>query len=61
MAFARSWNVVRLESHYNLWELEWAIARFVKHYNHERLHEAISNVTPDNMYHGRQPTILSHG
>ena len=34
-------------------------ARFVKYYNHERLHEAIGNVTPGNMVHGRQCAILS--
>ena len=52
-------NVVRLENYYSPWELERALARFVDYYNHEWLHEAIGNVTPDDMYHGRQREIRS--
>ncbi len=52
-------NVVRLENHYSPWELERAFARFVEYYDHARRHEAVGNVTPDDMYHGRQPENLS--
>jgi len=52
-------NVVKLEHYYSPWELERAIGRFVEHYNHRRLHEALHNVTPVDVYYGRQATILS--
>ncbi len=44
--------------YYRPWELDRAIGRFVEHYNHRRLHEALQNVTPADMYEGRQATIL---
>ena len=52
-------NVVRLENYYSPWELERAVARFVAYYNYERLHEALGNVTPDDMYQGREHAIVS--
>ena len=47
-------NVVKLEQYYSSWELERAIGRFVEDYNHRRYHESLQNVTPADMYHGRQ-------
>jgi transposase InsO family protein len=51
-------NVVKLDVYSSPWELERAIGRFVEHYNHRRLHEALQNVTPANVYEGRQVAIL---
>ena len=52
-------NVVKLENYYSPWELERAVVRFVDHYNHRRLHEALENVTPADVYEGRRPAILA--
>jgi len=51
-------NVVKLENYYSPWELERAIGSFVEYYNNDRYHESLANVTPADMYDGRQREIL---
>lgn len=46
-------NVVTLQNYYAPWELRRQLDRFVRWYNDERYHEALSNLTPADVYHGR--------
>jgi transposase InsO family protein len=52
-------NVVKLEHYYFPGELETAIGDFVAYYNNERYHESLDNVTPSDVYFGRQYAVLT--
>jgi hypothetical protein len=52
-------NVVKLENYYFPWALEATLKDFVAYYNNERYHEALDNVTPTDVYFGRQYAVLS--
>jgi putative transposase len=52
-------SVVKLNTFYFPWELEQAIADFVAYYNTVRYHESLDNVTPADVYFGRQQEVLT--
>ncbi len=52
-------NVVKLQHYYFPWELEASLRDFVTYYNHERYHESLDNVTPADVYFGRQHEVLT--
>lgn len=51
-------NRVLLENYYLPGHLEHQIGQLVDYYNHQRYHEAINNVTPADVYFGRDQAIL---
>ena len=51
-------NVVKLQNYYTPTQLEQAITAWVAYYNHARFHESLNNVTPADVYFGREKEIL---
>lgn len=52
-------NEINLQKYYMPWELEQEIERFIDYYNNRRYHEALDNVTPADVYFGRQREIIT--
>ena len=51
-------NRVLLENYYLPGDLEQQIGAFVEYYNNERYHESLNNVTPSDVYFGRDKSII---
>jgi putative transposase len=50
-------NVIKLRNYEYPWELEHAIGEFVEYYNKHRYHESLDNLTPEDVYCGREQKI----
>ena len=51
-------NRVLLKNYYLPGDLERQIGAFVEYYNNQRYHESLNNVTPADVYFGRDKAIL---
>ncbi len=51
-------NVIKLQNYYSPSELERAIAEWAEYYNNQRYHESLENVTPADVYFGREKEII---
>ena len=51
-------NVIKLDNYSSSEDLIKAIAEFVNYYNYERYHESLRNLTPADVYFGRDKQIL---
>jgi transposase InsO family protein len=53
-------NILLLENYYTPSDLKHYIGIFVDYYNNHRYHEALNNVTPADVYYGRDREILTN-
>ncbi len=51
-------NVIKLEHYFSPGELKYRLKEFVDYYNNRRYHESLQNVTPADVYNGRDKQIL---
>ncbi len=53
-------NIIKLDNYYIPEELERRLTEFVDYYNNRRYHESLQNVTPADVYNGRDKQILKN-
>jgi hypothetical protein len=51
-------NQILLNHYYLPSDLQEHLQRFISYYNHERYHESLNNLTPANVFYGRDREIL---
>lgn len=51
-------NVVKLQHYYSPSELESAISEWVEYYNNQCYHESLDNITPADVYFGRDKEVI---
>ncbi len=51
-------NILLLDNYYSPDDLKAEIEAFVEYYNYRRYHESLNNVTPADVYFGREQMIL---
>ena len=52
-------NVIKLENDYYPKELRNRVAEFINFYKKNRYHELLGNVTPADVYFGRQKEVIN--
>ncbi|MFC2116890.1 integrase core domain-containing protein, partial [Bacteroidota bacterium] len=51
-------NVIKLDNYYSPGELNQRLSEFIEYYNNFRYHESLNNLTPADVFYGRDQEIL---